>query len=221
MTATKPPKSPRPPNLAPDELATRWSLLTRLKNWEDQDSWREFFDTYWRLLHNVALKSGLTDAEAQDAVQETILTVAKNIKKFKTNPDHGSFRAWLLNTARWRVINQFKKRKPDELARAERAPDDTARTTMVDRQPAPPEAQFEALWDEEWHEHIIQTALQNLKCTVKPKHFQIFHLYTIRGKSVREVAKSLGVNPGQVYLVKHRLNGAFKKEVERLKEELK
>ena len=31
----------------PDELIpTRWSLIGRLKNWDDQVSWREFFDTY-------------------------------------------------------------------------------------------------------------------------------------------------------------------------------
>jgi hypothetical protein len=32
--------------LAQDAQATRWSLLARLKNWDDQQSWREFFDTY-------------------------------------------------------------------------------------------------------------------------------------------------------------------------------
>jgi len=36
----------------PDELIpTRQSLLGRLKDWEDQASWREFFDTYWRLIY--------------------------------------------------------------------------------------------------------------------------------------------------------------------------
>jgi len=40
-------------------LPTRYSLLSRLQNWEDQESWRVFFDTYWRLIYSVALKSGL------------------------------------------------------------------------------------------------------------------------------------------------------------------
>ena len=44
-------------------IPTRRSLLTRLKNWDDQEGWREFFDTYWNLIYGVALKAGLTDAE--------------------------------------------------------------------------------------------------------------------------------------------------------------
>ena len=57
----------------------RASLLGRLKDWEDQTSWREFFDTYWRLIYTVARKAGLTAAEAQDVVQDTSLVVAKKL----------------------------------------------------------------------------------------------------------------------------------------------
>ncbi len=63
----------------PDTVPTRRSLLSRLKRWEDQDSWREFFDTYWKLIYSVAVKSGLSDQEAEDVVQETVLTVAKKM----------------------------------------------------------------------------------------------------------------------------------------------
>ena len=48
-------------------LPTRHSLVERLKDLDDQASWQEFFDTYWRLIRSVALKAGLTEAEAQDA----------------------------------------------------------------------------------------------------------------------------------------------------------
>jgi|SRR5437867_3181385 len=79
-------------NREAESLLTRWSLLTRLKNWDDQESWKEFFDLYWRLVYNVAIKAGLTDPEAQDVVQETVITVAKNLKDFKTDPARGSFK---------------------------------------------------------------------------------------------------------------------------------
>ena len=52
-----------------DSIPTRQSLLARLKDWEDQASWREFFDTYWRLIHAVALKAGLNEVEAQEVVR--------------------------------------------------------------------------------------------------------------------------------------------------------
>jgi RNA polymerase sigma-70 factor (ECF subfamily) len=99
----------------PNELIpTRASLIQRLKNWRDQASWEEFFETYWRLIYGVATKGGLTDAEAQDVVQETLVAVARHIPDFKYDPVIGSFKAWLLNMTRWRIADQIRKRLPVE-----------------------------------------------------------------------------------------------------------
>ncbi len=51
-------------------IPTRDSLLSRLKDWNDRDSWKEFFETYWKLIYRTALQAGLNEAEAQDVVQE-------------------------------------------------------------------------------------------------------------------------------------------------------
>ena len=66
-----------PPGRAQTSLATRRSLLSRLKESNAEESWREFLDTYWRLIYTTALGAGLTDAEAQEVVQETVLTVGQ------------------------------------------------------------------------------------------------------------------------------------------------
>src|SRR5690348_4799800 len=99
-------------------IPTRHSLLERMKNWED------FFNTYWKLIYGVAVKAGLNDAEAQDVVQETITTVAKGIKDFKVGSAHGSFSSWLLQTTRWRIADQFRKRLPAESQEARAESDD-------------------------------------------------------------------------------------------------
>ncbi|MBM3833633.1 MAG: sigma-70 family RNA polymerase sigma factor [Verrucomicrobia bacterium] len=66
----------------PDEfIPTRRSLLSRLKDWDDQESWKEFFNTYWKLIYGVAIKSGLTDAEAPDVVQDAIISIAKKMRE--------------------------------------------------------------------------------------------------------------------------------------------
>jgi len=44
------------PSSREEFLPTRWSLLSRLKDWDDQKSWRQFFDTYWRLIYNTGVK---------------------------------------------------------------------------------------------------------------------------------------------------------------------
>jgi DNA-directed RNA polymerase specialized sigma24 family protein len=68
----------------PDELIpTRWTLLSRLKDAADADSWQEFFDTYWRLIYGVARKAGLTEVEAQEVVQEVVIGVARKLPEFR------------------------------------------------------------------------------------------------------------------------------------------
>ena len=54
-------------------IPTRRSLLTRLKEWDDQESWQQFFDTYWRLIYSVALKSG-----GAAAIVKTIATLVQS-----------------------------------------------------------------------------------------------------------------------------------------------
>ena len=104
-------------------IATRRSLVERLADWGDQLRWQEFFDTYWKLIHSAARKSGLTDAEAQEVVQETVITVAKNIDKLKYDPAIGSFKGWLLQITRWRIADQFRKREPGNTKRRRSADD--------------------------------------------------------------------------------------------------
>src|SRR5262245_3521430 len=84
-------------------LHTRQSLLSRLSGWQDQEGWREFFDTYWRLIYNVARKSGLADAQAQDVVQTTFIYLARRMPKFRYDPTRGSFKSWLRRVTRSRI----------------------------------------------------------------------------------------------------------------------
>src|SRR3954465_4453329 len=95
-------------------LATRRSLVEKLADWKDRKHWQEFFDTYWKLIYSAARKAGLTEVEAEEVVQETVITVAKNVGKLCYDPAIGSFKGWLLNITRWRIADQFRKRLPEE-----------------------------------------------------------------------------------------------------------
>src|SRR5580765_7675735 len=107
-------------------IPTRLSLLSRLKEWDDQESWRVFFNTYWKLIYNAAIRAGLSDAEAQDVVQETIIAVSKNILVY--DAAKGSFKNFLMQQTRWRIVGQLRKRMPIELVSRSR---DTATGTSV------------------------------------------------------------------------------------------
>lgn len=220
------------PNDATDFLPTRRSLFSRLKNADDQAGWQEFFDTYWKLIYGVARKAGLTDAEAQDAVQETVIAVNKHIGQFKYDPAKCSFKTWLLLLTRQRIARQFSKREkvgahasacpPVAEGRGtlkrELQPDDATRTATIERLPDPA-ADLEAMWDEEWEKHLLTIATERVKRQVKAEHFQMFDLYVLQHWPVRDVARVLNVGTGQVYLAKHRVGSLLKKEIRKLEQE--
>src|SRR5215467_8462493 len=94
---------------AVNQIPTRYSLLSRLQDRGDQESWKDFFDTYSRLIYSVAVKSGLTETEAEDVVQETVISVVKHIHKFERDRALGTFKGWLKNIIRWRIADQLEK----------------------------------------------------------------------------------------------------------------
>ena len=209
----------------PDELLpTRWTLIERLKNWDDQESWRQFFDTYWKLIYGVAIKSGLTHPEAQDVVQETVMSVCKNMPKFKADPAFGSFKSWLLNLTRWRITDQVRKRQRGENPKEELpkcgAKGDTTSTPVEQRVPDPASNALEAIWNDEWEKHIVDAALEKVKQHSSGKHYQIFYLQAIKQVSPAKVAETLNVNVDQVYLIKHRLTKVFEEALKELETKL-
>ena len=202
----------------PETIPTRHSLLGRLKDWQDHESWREFFQIYWRLVYSVALKAGLTETEAQDVVQETFLSLAKTIPKFNYDPKVCSFKTWLQHLARKRIIDQLRKRPPAN--KAADHPEDAARTATIERVPDNSGLHLDAMWDQQWHETLLKKAMQSVKTKVHPRQYQIFYLYVIKQLPVQEVARTLRVNVGQVYLAKHRVGSLIKKEVRLLEAKL-
>ncbi len=197
---------------------TRKSLIARLDNWEDQRTWDEFYQTYWRLIYAVAMKSGLRSEEAFDCVQETILSIAKQSKKNLYDPAQGSFKAWLMNMTRWRINDQFRKRKKDTAMQGGEY-EEGRKTAIIDRVEDPQGDVLSRLWEVEWKKNVADAALTRVKAQVSPKQYQIFDYYVVKQWDVSKVQSHLGVSRAQVYLAKHRVGSILAKELEILNED--
>lgn len=198
---------------------TRKSLIARLDNWEDQKTWDEFYQTYWRLIYAVAIRAGLRPEEAFDCVQETILSIAKQSKKKLYDPEQGSFKTWLMNMTRWRINDQFRKRKKDT-AMTGGDWEDERKTAVIDRIEDPNGDVLSRLWDVEWKKNVADAALARVKAQVSPKQYQIFDFYVIRQWDAQKVQEKLNVSMAQVYLAKHRVGAVLKKELAKLEDEM-
>jgi RNA polymerase sigma factor (sigma-70 family) len=196
-----------------DANPTRRSLVSRLRRWDDQASWDEFFNTYWRLIYSVAIKAGLTDMEAEDVVQETVLGIAKKMGEFRYDPAVCSFRGWLLHVTRLRILDQYRKRLPVESRKTR-----TNGTTALERVPDSAGDGLDTVWDEEWEKNIVDAAMARVKGRVRPEHYQMFYLNVVKEVSAQKVAGTFGVTTAHVYLVKHRVARLIKSEVKRLEQ---
>ena len=190
---------------------TRKSLLVRLKNWHDEQSWAEFAKIYERLIFDTALRAGLGNEEAKEVVQETLLTVAKKMAGFNYDPRLGSFKNWLMQITRRRIVDQFRKRKPETSHSMSGGP-----RIDVEQLSDSSMSRLETLWNEEWNNARLDLARAVVKRKVGARQYQMFDLYVLSGKSLKEVTRSLRVNPAQVYMAKYRITRMLKKELKEL-----
>jgi RNA polymerase sigma factor (sigma-70 family) len=204
-------------NPAGELIPTRLSLLTRLKDWNDQESWKAFFDTYWKLIYRAAVKAGLNDSEAQEVVQETVISVSKSMPQFEYDSEKGSFKGWLLRLTSWRVSDQLRKRQRDNRFR-QAEPRTATGTAAVERLADPAASGLEVSWDDDWEKNLVDAAIERVKRKVDAKHYQAFDLYVFKEWPVSRVAKALKMNRGRIYVIKHRLSAMIKKEIAGLRQ---
>jgi len=213
-------------NEVSDLIPTRRSLLIRLKDMGDHKSWQEFFETYWKLVYQAAIKAGLSESEAEDVVQDTVIAVCKSIPDFHYQGEKGSFKGWLLRLTSWRIQDAFRERH----RRGEQAPpgnaapgnDESGNEGGLEsdsaEEPVPPE--LESHWNDEWERNLWEAAIGRVKRKVDPSLYQAFDLYVFKAWPVSRVADSLGLTANQIYVAKHRIESLIRAELEILRTKL-
>ena len=200
--------------ISDSSLATRRSLLSRLRDADDAGSWQAFFDLYWRLLYNVARRAGLAETDAQDVVQDTLLAVTREMPGFRYDPARGSFKQWLATLTRRRVSDHLRRvyREPP---RAGVGPD----TFEREGGSAPARDEFAEMWGQEWEQAVLRAAIADVRTHVNPRHFQVFDYCVLKEWPVAQVAATLDMNAAQVYLARHRVSLAVKRAAKRINAE--
>jgi len=194
-------------------LPTRRSLISRLRNGQDNDSWRDFFQTYWKLIYGFAIRCGCSDAEAEEVVQETVISISRKMPEYRYDPAACSFKGWLMHVTNWRVIDQLRKRRTGKEMPLSL---DGSAANLLEQMAGSAPSEFETLWEQEWQKNLIDAAMERVKRKVNAEHYQIFYLLLVKGHSPRKVASMLKINVARVYLAKHRVSALVQKEIKSL-----
>jgi RNA polymerase sigma factor (sigma-70 family) len=187
---------------------TRPSLLVRLRQSGDQEAWREFVGLYAPLIYGFGRKHGLQDADASDLTQEVLRDVSTAISRLDYDPQRGTFRSWLFTLVRRRLA--------DFLARRERQPQASGDSDAQERLNALAAPEEVDHWNTEFEQRLFARAVERVKQAVSEATWEAFRQTAIEGRKPREVAETLGLSVGAVYIAKSRVQARLKEELTQL-----
>ena len=194
------------------EPTTRPSLLIRLRDPMDERAWGEFVEIYGPLIHRLARRRGLQDADAADVVQEVFRAVAGAIERYDPDPARGSFRGWLSTIARNLIVNLLNAQR-----RHPRGTGDSEIQQLLEEQPAPTSEQS-VIFDAEYRRRMLDWAAERIRDEFSETVWLAFWRTGVEGHSAEEAARILGLSVGTVYQYKSRVVARLRREIERFEE---
>lgn len=180
-------------------------LIESAKDWRDDANWREFYDRYSPAIRRHASVSGLSEVEAEEVVQETMLKVAKYLPSFKYDRTVCKFRSWLNQIVNQRIFEALHRRRRGTFP--EVALDELREAVHGAGSPTgDPVAQAEI------DQRLLEACLARVRARVKPHHWQIFEAHALHGLTAEETARRHDTTAANVWVVRHRLVKALRAE---------
>jgi RNA polymerase sigma factor (sigma-70 family) len=179
-------------------------LLAGLQDPKNQEVWVEFDTRYRPVLFGVARRLGLSVADAEDVVQQTLVEFSRDFLDGRYDRHRGRLRTWIFGILRHRII---------DLQRADaRRPEHTSGTALLR---IPDESSFTRAWDIERAAAILKLALDSLRSggQFSIQTLDVFEMFGLRGTPARSVAAEYAMNVDDVYAAKYRVGEALKKMV--------
>jgi RNA polymerase sigma factor (sigma-70 family) len=173
---------------------TRTILLEGLKDLANRDAWLEFDTRYRPLLMAAARRLGLRDADAEDAVQDTLSAFTGHYREGRYQREQGRLRDWLTGIMTHKVRDvQRRRHTRDKLLQA--AP----------LAPTPDDSAIQAAIDDEWAKAILRQSLEQVRQEVSPRMLESFELSALHLWPAQQVADHLGISVDAVYQNKRRV----------------
>jgi RNA polymerase sigma-70 factor (ECF subfamily) len=193
-----------------ESQATRLTLLARIQDPADHQAWSQFLEIYTPLVYRLLRRKGLQDADAADVSQEVFRTVARSVKDFRGGSGKGSFRSWLAAVSRSRLVD-FAHRRNRQVP----GTGDTKMIALLEQQPSPDE---DEVFEDEYRKRVLEWAAEKIRGQFQDSTWQAFWQTNVEGKPTEEVAASLGMSLGAVYIARSRVLARLKKQIELLEE---
>ena len=194
---------------------TTAALLEGLHDAGNDTAWREIDARFRPVLIGIGRHLGLTETDAADAAQETLLQFFCAYRGNRYDKDRGRLRTWIIGIARKRIADVNRKRARERkhlnsFGEATRSGTDTSG-----------EAVFDEAWDTECRRVLLWRALDELSKSTRtrPKTIRAFKLFAIDGRPAKAVARDVGMTVQSVHMARFHCLRRLRRITARLAEE--
>jgi RNA polymerase sigma factor (sigma-70 family) len=185
---------------------TSLSLLDRIRETSDSESWDRLVSLYRPLLKRWVRRYEVQDSDAEDIVQEVLAVVLNDLPKFQHNKRTGAFRSWLRTILVNRVREFWRARKYQPVATGTSSLDEKLNQLQDDA------SEVSQIWNREHDEYVLKRLLKAVQSQFEPKTWQAFHRQVVDGQKSERVALDLEMSTSGVYMAKSRVLSALRRE---------
>ncbi len=186
---------------------TTTALLHDLHEDGGDAAWELLDRRYRPIIVGLACRLGLTEQDALDVAQDTMIRVLGEYRDGKYDRQRGRMRSWILAIARTKIVDVHRKRGIRKEARGE-----SALVTL------PRDEAIDDLWEAERRRVVLRESLESLRAESRTadRTVQAFEMLVFHKRSVSDVAEALEMSDNDVYLAKSRIAKKLKEIVQTL-----
>ena len=196
-----------------DTYRTRQTLLEKVKDKHDDESWEEFVYYYKGFIYILCRRMNLNHHDAEEVVQKVLLNSWTALPEFQYD-NNLKFRSWLSTVTRNEVRNYFRYTSRQNKKVEKASKDVHSDITNVEALP-----DIEKIAEEEWQGYIASMAFANIKDDFSDTIIEVF-LKLSKGLSNIKVAEEMDIPRNTIAVYKKRITAKLSKEIRRLNHEL-
>jgi len=186
---------------------TRYSLIERALDLNDQEAWRELEAQYKAFIFHVLKDAGVPQSEQEDIAQNVLVTLSQNLKSY--DKEKGKFRSWFATVLK-RASYAYLKSKKSRVLRENKYFENSVSEEASD---------LDVLIEDQWKLHVTNLAFDRVRESFRGQSVEVFQRLA-SGESVESVMEATGLARQSIYTMKMRVQKSLAREVRYVMDQL-
>jgi RNA polymerase sigma-70 factor (ECF subfamily) len=199
MSSSKPADGDR------SEFHTNVTLIGRVRDRTDAESWREFYQFYAPLLMRYMRRLGLEENTANDVSQDVFIRLLQSLPSFQHDSKRGTFRGYLWKLTYRALVDRARRekagRKAEEMWVRRFESGDDAESRKLDLE-----------LDEINRQQILERAMALVRSETSRTAWTCFEQRLLRDRPGAAIAADLGISDKAVFVYASRVLKAVRRE---------